>query len=74
MVAILACDGRRQSDDEPGLGLPRHLLEAVRREVVTLVDDQVSVVGDAIVDYSLANKTLDYADVEHSCRTASTSA
>jgi hypothetical protein len=31
MVAVLACDGCRQTKDESGLGLPCNLLETVRR-------------------------------------------
>ncbi len=50
MVAILAGNGRRQSQDIPCLGLTHHLLEARRREVMTLVDDHVTVLGDAIID------------------------
>ena len=50
VMAVLARDGRGQPEDEPRLRLAGHLLEAVRREVVALVDDQVAVVGDAVVD------------------------
>ena len=45
MVAVLARDGRGQPSDESRFGLARHLLEAVRRQVMALVDDQMAVVA-----------------------------
>ena len=40
------------------------LLEAVRRQVMALVDDQVAVVGDAVVDDALPDQALDDRDVD----------
>ena len=74
MVTVLARDGRRQPDDESGLGLARDLLEAVRRQVMTLVDDQVAVVGHAIIDDALPDEALNDRDVEQSGRPASPAA
>ena len=64
VVAILAGDGRRQPEHEPRLGLSRDLLEAVGRQVMALVDDQVAVVGDAIVDDALSDEALNHGDIE----------
>ena len=63
MMAVLAGDGRRQSNDESGLRLPGHLLEAVRRQMMALVDDHMAVFGDAIIHDALADQTLNDADV-----------
>ena len=68
VVTVLARDGRRQPRNESRLGLAGHLLEAPRRQVVTLVDDQVAVVGQAVLDDTLSDKTLDEGDVEQSSR------
>ena len=64
VVAVLARDGRRQAHDEPRLGLARHLLEAVRGQVMTFVDDQVAVLGHAIRDDTLPDEALNDGDVE----------
>ena len=64
MVAVLARDGRRQPHDESRLGLARHLLEAVRRQVMALVDDQMAVVGHAIIDDTFSDQTLNDGHVE----------
>ena len=63
MVAVLACDGCRQANDESGFGLACHLLETVRRQVMALVDDHMAVLGDAVIDYAFADETLNDADV-----------
>ena len=64
MVAVLARDRRRQSDDESRLGLSRNLLEAMGRQVVALVDNQVAVVGDPVVHNALLDEALDDGDIE----------
>ena len=71
MVAVLACDCCRQSDDESGLGLACHPLETVRRQVMALVDDDMTVLGDAVSHDALPNETLDNADVNVSSRSTS---
>jgi hypothetical protein len=74
MVAVLACDGRRQANDKSGLGLAYHLLETVRRQVMALVDDDMAVVGDAVVDHAPSDETLNNADVNLSSRSISPTA
>src|SRR5262245_37807698 len=64
MVAVLACHRGGQPEDEARLGLPRHLLEAVRREMVAFVDDEVAVVGNAVVDDALAHQALNHCDID----------
>ena len=68
MVTVLARDGRRQSDDESSVCLPRDGFEAVGRQVVALVDDDVSIVGDTIVHNSLLDQTLNDGDVDEPVR------
>ena len=61
-------------NDESRLGLARHLLEAVRRQVMAFVDDHVAVVGDAIIDDTLPDEALNDGDVEQPGRSASPAA
>ena len=70
MVAVLARDSRGQPQDESRLGLTRHLLEAVGRQVMAFVDDQMAVLGDAIVNDTLPDETLNDGDVEQPGRSA----
>ena len=74
MVAVLACDGCRQANDESGFGLAYHLLETVRRQMMALIDDHVAVIGDEVIDHALADETLNDADVNLSSRSTSASA
>ncbi len=64
VVTVLSGHGRRQPENEPRLGLSRDPLEAVRRQVVALVDDQVAVVGHAIVDDTLLDQALNHRDIQ----------
>lgn len=45
-------NGGGQAQDESRLGLARHLLEAVRGQVMAFIDDHLPVIGDTIVDDS----------------------
>ena len=69
MMAVLAGHGCGQAYNEPGLGLARHALEALRGDVVTFIDDHVSVLADAVIDDALANKAVNNGDVEGACST-----
>jgi hypothetical protein len=53
MVPVLPRDRRRETGDKSRFGLSRHLLETVCRQVMTFIDNQVTVVGDTIVDDTL---------------------
>ena len=64
MVAVLAGNRRRQSDDESRLGLAHDLFEALGGQMVTLVHDHVSVVGDAIVHYALSHEALNNRHID----------
>src|SRR5262245_53317174 len=66
LVAVLPRDGRRQAEDESRLGAPGDLLEAMRREVVAFVDDQMTVIADTVVDHAFADQTLNHCDAEPS--------
>src|SRR5690606_7302913 len=59
MVPILACHGCRQPHHEPGLRLSHDRLERLRRQVMTLVNDDVPVVSDEVIDDALLDQTLD---------------
>ena len=64
MMAVLAGDGGRQAEHEARLGPAGDQFEAVGREVMAFVDDQVPVVADPVVDDSLADEALDQGDIE----------
>jgi hypothetical protein len=55
---------RRQARDETGLHLAHHALEGNGWDVMTLVNDDVSVGGYEIVDPTLPHQTLDHGDIE----------
>ncbi len=74
MVPVLACNGRRQPYDESGLGWARAQLEAVGRQVMTLVNDQMAVLGHAVINHALPDETLNDGDVEQPGRPASAAA
>ena len=74
MMAVLARDRCRQSRDESRFGPPDDLFEAVRRQMVALIDDHMAVLGDAIVDDTLPDQALNDADIEQPGRSASAAA
>ena len=71
MVAVLAFHGRRQPDDEPRFGPARHLLEALRGEVMALVDDQLAIVSDLVGNHALVDQALNEGDVDPPVRPSS---
>ncbi len=65
---------RRQPHHESGFGPAWHLLETVCRQVMTFVDNHVPVLGDAGIDNTVPDQTLNDGDVEHPSRPASSTA
>jgi len=74
VVPILSRDCRRQPGNEPRFGTARDLLEALRRQVVALVHDEVSVISNAIIYNSLSDEALDERDVNRPARLAASAA
>ena len=68
MMTVLASDSLRQAHDEASLRLPRYGLETVGRKVMAFVHDDVSVVGDAVIDDTLLDQALDDGDIDDSGR------
>ncbi len=64
VVAVLAGDGGGQAGDVSRLGAAGDEFETAGGEVVAFVDDEVAVVGDAVVHGAFANEALDEGDVE----------
>jgi hypothetical protein len=58
----------RQSGNEARLDLREDALEQHGRDVVALVDDNVTIPCDQVVDRSLADEALDHGDVQPSRR------
>jgi len=73
VMPVFAGDCRGQSREILRLRTPRDLLEAERREVVAFVDDDVTVLGDAVVNRPLAHEALNQCDVERPRKSFSSS-
>lgn len=74
MVTVLARHGRRQPHHEPGLRLSDHRLEGLRRHVMALVNDDVAIVGDAIIDHALLGEALYEGDIDRPRRASASTA
>ena len=74
MVPVFALRRGGQAGDVTRFDLPEHLLEAHGRNVVTLVHDDVTVVGDHIVHELLSIQTLDDCNVNQPVGTAASTA
>ena len=55
-----------------GLRLPHDGLEGLRRQVVTLVNDDVAVAGDEVVDDALLDEALYEGYINQTCRSLAT--
>ena len=64
MMTVLARHRRGQAQDESRLRPTDHLFEAVRRQVVTFIDDHLPVIGDAIVHDIFADEALNDRHIE----------
>jgi hypothetical protein len=73
MMPVLSGNCGGQPQDEPGLRASRNLLEAASGQVMTFVDDQVTVAADTVVDEPFTNKTLNDRHVDSACRLVSAS-
>ena len=69
-MPVLAGRRRGQAEDVARLAAARHRLEADRRHVVTLIDHEVSIVGDDVIDLSFAHEALYDGDVDDTGRPA----
>lgn len=65
VMTILAGDRRRQPTNEPRLGATCDLLNAACGQMVAFVDDEVSILGEGIVDGSFTNQTLNERHMHH---------
>jgi hypothetical protein len=59
MVTVFSRRGRREADDVLGLHLLHHLLEGKRRDMVALVDDYLTALGDKVLDFVFPVQALD---------------
>ena len=64
VVTILPGDGSGQPEHEPRSRLPGDLFEAVGRQMVALVHDQVTVAGHTIIDDTLLDQALNHRDIQ----------
>ena len=64
MVSVLPRHRRGQAQDESRLRAADDLLEAVRRQVVTFIDDHLAVVAHAVVHHTVANEALNDGHIE----------
>ena len=63
-MAILACDRSGQSGYELCRGLARYFLEAACGYMVTLVNDQVSILSHQVVNHPFADQALDHRHID----------
>ena len=73
VMTVLPSDGGGEAKHVPGPGPSCDQFEAVRRQMMALVHDEVAIVGHAVVDDAFANQALDERDVNQSSRLASSS-
>src|SRR5580658_11255999 len=64
MVPILAGHCRGQSQHIPRLRAPRDQFEAKRGQMMTLIDDEMTVTSDLVRHLRLADETLDQCNVD----------
>jgi hypothetical protein len=64
VVPVAAIRRRAQPDDVASRRRAHHPLEREGRNVMTLVDQHVAVLRDAVVDLAAAHQALDHRDVE----------
>src|SRR5215469_11780346 len=74
VVPILSRDRRRQPCDEPTVGTARDLFEALRRHVMALIYDEVSIFSDTIIYNPLPDDALNERDVNRPKRLAAPAA
>jgi hypothetical protein len=70
MMAVFARERGGKSHHESSLSLPRHLLEAARRQMMAFVDDELTVIGHAVVHHAFAYHALDHRYVDQPGRAA----
>src|SRR5579863_9379547 len=73
-MTVLARDGRGQAQHESCSCAASDLFEAVRRQMVALIDDQVTVLTHAIIDDALPDQALDDRDIHSTRRLVSATA
>jgi hypothetical protein len=70
VVAILSRDSGREAKNELRLRTSDNLFEAMRGEMMTFINDQMSILRNTIIDDALSHETLDHSDINFSCRLA----
>src|SRR5207302_1578026 len=68
MMPILASDRCRQSRDKLSLRAPDDLFEAVGRQMMALVYDQMAIFANAVFDDAFAHETLNESNIECTAR------
>src|SRR5690606_38945803 len=74
VVTACALDGGGEAEHVFRLGSARGDREAAGGEGVTFVDDEVSVIGDSVVDFAFAHEALHERDVDVAFQVAATAA
>ena len=65
-MTVLSTRGRGQANDELRFDLPHDLLEAEGGQMVALVRDHVSILGDTVLHFTLAMEALKEGHVNQS--------
>lgn len=63
MVTVLASDGGGQPHDKLRFCTANHLLETVRRQMMTLIHNKVTIFRNLIADVAFTHQTLNDSDI-----------
>src|SRR5260370_37896238 len=64
MASVAPPGRRRESEEIARFDLRQHTLERERRQMVTFIDNDMSVAGDEVIDSLLVKEALNHADIE----------
>jgi hypothetical protein len=64
----------RQAENVAGFATARDQFKAYGRQMVAFVNDEMPIIADDVIDFSLASEVLDQGDVNLTCRLATTTA
>jgi hypothetical protein len=64
VMAVLTCHCCGQSHDKSSSSLADHPLKTVGRQMMALVDDHLTIVGNAVIDHTLLDEALNDGNID----------
>ena len=74
MMAVLACDSCGQSEHVASVAAARDQFKAHGGQVVAFIDDEVAIIADNVIHFTIAHKALNQGDVDAAGRASLTAA